>query len=186
MKLRFNYETTPEYRAAVAALGKLSPEDVQSAYGDASHQHLLDLFTKLRGVKRRKGEHVCAHRLKGNRQCLGYAPAYAPSPRLCPDIPHGDHLSEWTAGGETVAILSQSYGMLHDDVAETLAFCDANGLDVEFSTYPSFHNPGGILSLIFTRKGFYLGPKGLTARTVATSEKGGDQDELTGDGLTSP
>lgn len=164
MKLRWNYETTPEYRAAVAALCKLSPDDVRSAYGDASYQHLMDSFTETRKVKQRKGSHVCVHRLKGNRQCPGYSRAYATNKMRCPEIPHGDHMSEWMSDGKTVAILSQPYGMLHESVVETVKFCEANDLDVEFDTYPSFHNPGGVLSLIFTRKGFYLGPNGLEKR----------------------
>jgi hypothetical protein len=146
---RFNGTQSAEYRAAVRALQALPLNETEPAYAEATCTRLLESFKKTRNLRRRSvGGHVCVNRLKGKR-CSGYGID-------CPSIPHGDHLSEWKLGGKTVAILSQPYGLSFDGLGETLEFCNLHDLQVSIDTYPSFHFPSAVLSLTFTRKGFYL------------------------------
>ena len=150
---RFKGLTSPEYRAAVQVLRRLN-RDAPMVYADAVHEKIKQEFAQSGRIKERKYGHVCVYRLKGARQCKCYGirsgnPAYQPI-----EIPHGDHLSEWTRDGQTVAILSQPYGIYHEAIEETMEFCRAHDLEVRISTYPSFHYPGAVLSVIFTRKGF--------------------------------
>jgi len=149
MNSRFNSNPSADYRAAVDALRKLPEGHRDRAYADACHDDLFKGFKNSRKVTQRTtGGHVCVNRLKGSRRrCYGVD---------CPEIPDGDHLSEWKRSGTTVAILSQPYGLGFDGLRETLAFCDEHGLQVTINTYPSFHFPSTVISLIFTQKGFYL------------------------------
>lgn len=144
---RFKNEQSAEYQAAVRALRALPSGDASCAFADATHVSRLESFKGTRGAKQRQpGSHVCVERLKGKRRC----PSYNVD---CIEIPNGDHLSEWTINGKTVAILSQPYGLTYNGLRETLAFCEQHDLEVVIDTYPSFHYPGTVLSLIFTRKG---------------------------------
>lgn len=148
---RFSTNQSAEYRAAVRALRALPAGDAPCAYADAVHLWLLESFRSNRGIKQRApGSHVCVERLKGKRRCP------APYSDACLEIPRGDHLSEWIVGGKTIAILSQPYGLSYDGLTETLAFCEQHELEVLIDTYPSFHYPGRVLSLVFTRRGFHL------------------------------
>lgn len=143
---RFMNSQTPAYKAALACLTVAKGVDVQRLVADVTHGQLRDSFIKLYGLKERKG-HACTHRLKGSRQCRCYTrEGYKPL-----DIPHGDHLSEWVRGGRTVAILSQPYGIHHKALVETMEFCKAHDLSVDIGSYPSFHYPGVVISLLFTR-----------------------------------
>lgn len=154
---KFISNPSTDYTRAIEALSKLPDHDIVRVYADTVHLSLLESFTTRYKIKRRRplGYHVCVHRLKGNRQCPGYA-RYAPHGLRCPQIPDGDHLSEWVSKNKTVAILSQPYGLTFKSVVETVKFCKEHGLQVEIDSYPSFHFPGVVLSLVFTRKGFCL------------------------------
>lgn len=150
---RFKGVTTPQYWAAVGVLKELS-SDAVTVYADAVYEKVKQEFVETRRIKERKDGHACVYRLKGSRQCKCYRvsggrPVYRPI-----NIPRGDHLSEWMQDGHTVAILSQPYGMGHETLEETLQFCKEHDLEMRIDTYPSFHYPGAVLSVLFTRKGF--------------------------------
>jgi hypothetical protein len=149
MVSRFKTEQSTEYQAAVRALLALPVDDTEPTYADATHKQHLESFAESRNIRQRRDAHICVERLKRTRKrCLS---------ANCLQIPNGDHLSEWARDGVTVAILSQPYGLGFDGLRETLAFCDEHDLEVAIDTYPSFHYPGAVLSLIFTRRGFHLG-----------------------------
>lgn len=152
---RFKGVTTPEYRQAVSVLKSVSTDAAQ-VYAEATHEKIRQEFAVLWRIKGRKGGHVCIYRLKGSRQCKCNTVKGGFLTHQPIEIPRGDHLSEWTRDGQTVMILSQPYGLGYEGLQETLKFCEAHDLEVSINTYPSFHYPGSILSLIFTRKGFQL------------------------------
>lgn len=108
-------------------------------------------FARTRKVRERRGGgwHVCVNRLRGGR-CRPQGD--------CPNIPAGDHVSEWCRGRETVAIVSQPYGLSRKDLKETMAFAAEYKLDVDIDTWPSWHFPGHVLTVVFTRAGGSLGP----------------------------
>ncbi len=145
-KSRFNWNQSPEYRAAVESLKVLPLGEANAVYGDAVHEELLAHF-QTNGLRERRADHVCVNRLKGER-CRGWGDGGP----LCPQIPAGDHLSEWTRDGKTVLILSQPYGLSFERLKETVKFCEAHGLQVSTDTCFSFHYPGRVLSMVFSRK----------------------------------
>lgn len=150
---RFKQNPSPEYRAAVRML-KLLKGDTAQIYAEATHERLHEDFAAARKLKERKpGSHVCVYRLKGSRQCRCYRIEDGVLRHQPIEIPEGDHLSEWTQGGRTVAILSQPYGLTFNGLRETFEFCEAHDLKVSINSYPSFHYPGVVLSLLFTRNG---------------------------------
>jgi hypothetical protein len=140
-----------EARTLLARLHAAEGSDVvQRTAADVLADAALADFIRTRQVRRRPGSHVCVSRLLGQR-CRSYG---------CPQIPCGDHLSEWCRGRETVAIVSQPYGLYGKQLRETMAFCEQYGLDVDIDTWPSWHFPGSVLTAVFTRQGVYLGPHG--------------------------
>ena len=53
-----------------------------------------------------------------------------------------------------MVIVSQSYGLTHEDLRETLKFCERFGLEVDISSWPSWHFPSAVLTLTFARAGW--------------------------------
>jgi hypothetical protein len=136
---------------AVAILRRLEAEGgydvIIDAVAEATAEVALAHFMRTKQVSRRRGGHVCVNRLLGTR-----------CPSVCfLRIPAGDHLSEWCRGKQTVAIVSQPYGLPPEALRETMAFAEQYGLDVTMSEGPGWHFPGRTLLVVFTRQGLCWG-----------------------------
>jgi hypothetical protein len=141
------------YREAVAALDALISQEgsdhATRAYGEVVQDTLLANFAKARGLKRSNGA-VCISRLHGKQCALGYQFSNHRTAGGC--FPPGtDHPSLWNKDGKPYCFVSQPYGLSHRTLREILAYCEANGFEVEIDAQPSWHFPGRVLTVIFTK-----------------------------------
>lgn len=98
---------------------------------------------KLRHV----GGKVCWRRLHGKR-CRGSGCDCMPYTLNCPLV---DHSSVWRKADGSYLILLQPYLMSLDTIRALGEFCVVHGLNVTVTTYPSYHSPGLVLSIVLTR-----------------------------------
>lgn len=64
-----------------------------------------------------------------------------------------DHGTRWTRDGRPYCLVGQPYQLLADDLRELLDLQLEHGLDVSVATWPAWHYPGRVLSVIVTRRG---------------------------------
>lgn len=69
------------------------------------------------------------------------------------DIPAGDHVTYWNKDGKPYAVVSQPYAFRNDEVITAAAMMEKYGLSVCVQTWPSWHFPGSVITMIWTRKG---------------------------------
>lgn len=160
---RFNSKSSPLWKSAVGALRRLLEAEgtngVESAYAEAVADRHEEDWIARRALKLHRG-HCCVNRLLGKRCQHGRAYLPLGSGTLVVatqsagtiEIPKGDHLSEWTHNGKTDVILSQPYGLTYKGIKETVAFCERYGLEASIDTWPSFHLPGAVLSVEYSRR----------------------------------
>jgi hypothetical protein len=103
-------------------------------------------FAKKYGVTR-SDRHACVNRLIGKMCGRGNLKCVDP----CPRLPAGDHLSLWNKDGKPFCIVSQPYGLSFSALEETFRFCRRYRLRAEISTWPSWHAPGDVLTVLFFR-----------------------------------
>lgn len=73
--------------------------------------------------------------------------------KRCDDAPcvHWfDHGTRWLRAGQPYCLLGQPYDLSADDLAE-LHELQARGLHVSITTWPSWHYPGAVLSVLVNR-----------------------------------
>lgn len=67
-------------------------------------------------------------------------------------FPAHDHVTYWRKEGKPFCVVSQPYGVSHNDLAEIALVAKGYGLSVQISSYPSWHYPHGVLSIIWEKK----------------------------------
>ena len=75
----------------------------------------------------------------------GRSPNYSAPPRWM------DHGTRWTRDGKPYCLVGQPYQLLDDDLEELARLAEL-GLDVSVATYPAWHYPGHVLSVVVTRR----------------------------------
>lgn len=116
--------------------------------GESESETRKRQFAKKYGVKC-SDRHACVNRLIGKRCGIGNLKCVDP----CPRIPAGDHLSLWNKDGKPFVIVSQPYGLTWSALVETVQFCERYGLRPDIDTWPSWHSPGKVLTILYFRNG---------------------------------
>ena len=70
--------------------------------------------------------------------------------------PGSDHVSLWNKDGNPRALISQPYSLESCVLNEMVSFAKQHELEFTVSPYPSWHNPGEVLTVIWTREGVWL------------------------------
>lgn len=93
------------------------------------------------------GGRLCIQRLIGKRcGTHDYSADFLP--------PSADHCSLWIDGsGKPAVFVSQPYSLGMADAVLTAEFCQRLGLEFQISTYPSWHNPGSVVTVLYYVKG---------------------------------
>lgn len=145
---------TAQYEAAVRTLRQLVEAEGESAASDACAEATAEKrredYQRAGGLKQSEGQ-VCVQRLLGN-QCHRYSHPYREGDCEC-DPPGADHQTLWLKDGQPFVYLSQPYPLGLETLRKTVRFCDRFDLDMVISTWPSWHYPGNVLSVEFTRRG---------------------------------
>jgi hypothetical protein len=94
-------------------------------------------------VKQAPGR-ICIHRLNGKRRHDNHK-CYPPA---------GDHCSLWLDKntGRPKFFISQPYQIYDYNLEETIKFCHENNLEFVITSYPSWHNPGNVIFIEYSRK----------------------------------
>lgn len=109
-----------------------------------------DRWAAERGLKLSDGK-CCIRRLWG-RCRRGFQ--FVGSEKCPCGAPHDDHTSLWIRRGpQPVCWVSQPYQLSKAQRAEIQAFAAEHGLRVTISDWPSWHNPGSVLTVTYWRAG---------------------------------
>jgi len=147
-------ERTEAYLAAIKALRDLIEAEglnkANRAYAEASAETIQESFAKIEGATRAGGR-MCMRRLLGKKCTVGY-PSEIRDGASHECVPPGsDHVSLWNKDGKASMLVSQPYDLSYRTLKEMLAFCEDHGLEVDISTYPTWHFPGQVLGVIWRK-----------------------------------
>ncbi len=136
-------------QAVEALLALVEAEGADAAlrvYAQATWEEYYRQYAEKHGLKLSAG-HPCLSRLLGKRcsQKSDYSgvPCYPPG---------ADHDSLWLKDGKPYAYITQPYCLTLNAMRDLVAMCDQYGLDVNIRTWPSWHFPGGVLTMEIKRK----------------------------------
>ena len=138
-------DRTPAYLSAVAALKALPADLRERAVAEASADDLRDAWIKSRRVRKAPPGTNYWGRLVGKTQ--SEQGRIGRNERL----PGDDHTSLWLEGDEPVIYVSQPYQLSFEELRNIVQACSDNALSVQVSSRPSWHFPGRVLMLEYTR-----------------------------------
>ncbi len=90
---------------------------------------------------------LCFLRLLGKRCSHGLNGCWPPG---------SDHVSLWNKDGNPRALISQPYSLESCVLADMVSFAKQHELEFTVSSYPSWHYPGEVLTVVWTREGVQL------------------------------
>jgi len=105
-----------------------------------------EAWATSRGLTESNGA-ICVERLLG-RQCR-----HRDERDHLHSIPGSDHATLWCRDGAPAVYVSQPYGMDGEYLRALLEVCDAYGMSCFVDAWPSWHNPGSVLSVFVWKKG---------------------------------
>lgn len=157
---------SPARRTAAEALAHLVETEGAGAASQIAAEVLSgpyrESFAQAYGLKPCRGR-LCIQRLLGKTH--RYPGRRGEDGCVCTP-PHDDHPSLWRRGGKPAVWVSQPYPMPLPDLQEMFRFGEEFGLKVELDTWPSWHAPGQVLTVLFIAPGVEL-------RRESTPKKGG-------------
>jgi hypothetical protein len=147
----FTSHPSKEWCAAVQALKEVEAQgdEASRVYAAATHVNTLDAWQRREGVTPATG-HACLGRLIG-RKCDQYS--YYRARREVPcALPGADHITLWLKDGIPEVYVTQPYYLHEDTMGAIAALCERWGLRCTVSTWPAWHFPSGVLSILVRRK----------------------------------
>lgn len=163
------------YSQAVGALSTLiEAEGVDAAlraYAQATWEEHQEQYAKNHGLRPSKGR-ICLARLLGKRCDFHSDHSGVPC-----RPPGADHDSLWLKDGKPYTYTSQPYSLTLEEMRALVALCDRHGLEVSVTTWPSWHFPGGVLTMEIRRKEEKEKPSALVeVKKTGKSEAPGKED----------
>lgn len=155
MSRRFLHNPTEKQLEALQALrdvvvgaGESGTGAATRVFAEAIHQERQLAWASSRGLKL-SGGHACLARLLGKRCAIEYRETTDKIPCLPPGA---DHCSLWNKDGKPEVFVFQPYGMSYDTIRELTMFCEQWELRFYIDALPSWHFPGGVLTVQIRRQ----------------------------------
>ena len=143
-------EQTQTYKNAVLAVKEVIASHGEDWGTRVCAEALAEIRLKAMISKDLKpyGGHICYLRLF-NKRCPSYRGVE--DGHICLP-PFSDHNSLWGKDGDVTTLVSQPYGLYSDNLKAMLEFGDKKKLEFHVDAWPSWHFPGSVVTVMWTKK----------------------------------
>lgn len=150
-------QLTPPVRRVMAELQRLTEEagaDLTSrVYASAVAAGTCETWAKTRGL-RLSPRHPCLGRLRDGRcwEVWEWRRGESAKERIPCQLPGADHASLWLKAGKPAVYVSQPYHLPWETLQEMMAFAERWHLMVDVESWPSWHFPSRVLTILVRRR----------------------------------